>query len=264
MSLLCGLLLASCEDWDWFEYHPYDCRITGEIGINRKNIARIEEACKEDTTFRFAVISDTQRWYDETEDAVKAINARGDVDFVIHCGDQSDFGATKEFMWMRDIMRHFTMPYVCILGNHDCLGTGEEAYNRIYGNKNFAFTVGNTRFICLNTNALEYDYSEPVPDFNFIKQELDSLTPNITKTIFAMHIAPYFSEFNDNVAYVFQLSLKQFPNPQFAIFGHGHSVEVLDIFDDGFLYYECGCARDRSYLLFTIHSTGYDYEVVHY
>ena len=38
------------------------------------------------------MISDTQRWYNSTEDVVKALNARGDIDFVIHGGDQSDFG----------------------------------------------------------------------------------------------------------------------------------------------------------------------------
>ena len=42
------------------------------------------------------MISDTQRWYNSTEDVVKALNARGDIDFVIHGGDQSDFGVTKE------------------------------------------------------------------------------------------------------------------------------------------------------------------------
>lgn len=26
------------------------------------------------------------------------------IDFVIHGGDMSDFGVTKEFLWQRDIM----------------------------------------------------------------------------------------------------------------------------------------------------------------
>ena len=81
----------------------------------------------------------------------KSPNARGDIDFVIHGGDQSDFGVTKEFIWMRDIFNKFQMPYVCLLGNHDCLGTGEDAYRAIYGDPNFAFTAvkgnsGHNRF----------------------------------------------------------------------------------------------------------------------
>ena len=49
-------------------------------------------------------MGDSQRWYDATEDFVKEINKRDDIDFVIHGGDMSDFGVTKEFLWQRDIM----------------------------------------------------------------------------------------------------------------------------------------------------------------
>lgn len=117
--------------------------------------------------FSFVLISDTQRWYDETEDAVNAINERNDVDFVIHCGDLSDFGMKMEFEKQRDILNRLSVPYVCLLGNHDCLATGKEVFNTIFGDENFAFTAGNVRFVCLNTNALEFDYSEAVPDFSF-------------------------------------------------------------------------------------------------
>lgn len=79
-----ALLLTACQ----VEYHPYDTRIDGPTNVNARNIARIEAACEGRRTIRFAQISDTQRWYDETEDAVKAINARDDIDFVIHTGDR--------------------------------------------------------------------------------------------------------------------------------------------------------------------------------
>ena len=56
------------------EYHPYDGRISGKTDINKKNIARIEETCRNKETIRFAMIGDTQRWYDETEAFVNALN----------------------------------------------------------------------------------------------------------------------------------------------------------------------------------------------
>ena len=55
--------LTACQ----VEYHPYDTRIDGPTGINARNVARIEAACAGRRTIRFAQISDTQRWYDETE-----------------------------------------------------------------------------------------------------------------------------------------------------------------------------------------------------
>ena len=117
------------------EYHPYDLNISGEKDINAKNIARIEESTKGKREISFIVISDTQRWYDETVDAVNAINARNDIDFVLHTGDLSDFGARHEFELQRDILNKLKVPYVCIIGNHDCIATGEEAFRQIFGEK---------------------------------------------------------------------------------------------------------------------------------
>ena len=105
--ILSILFLSGCS---MFEYHPYDGHVSGETDINAKNIKRIEENCAGKTTIRFAVVSDTQRWYDETDDFVKAINKRNDIDFVLHAGDIADFGVTKEYMWMRDILNGLTVP----------------------------------------------------------------------------------------------------------------------------------------------------------
>ena len=168
-TLLVCLLLAGC---DLIDYHPYDVRISGETDVNAHNIEQIEAKCKGKTTIRFITMGDSQRWYDETEDFVKEVNKRDDIDFVIHGGDMSDFGLTKEFLWQRDIMNGLKVPYVVLIGNHDCLGTGAETYQAVFGPTNFSFIAGNVKFVCLNTNALEYDYSEPIPNFGFMEQEL--------------------------------------------------------------------------------------------
>lgn len=67
------LLFAAC---DMLVSHPYDVHVTGEKNLTEKNIALITEATRGRTSIRFAVISDTQKCYDETADAVEAINAR--------------------------------------------------------------------------------------------------------------------------------------------------------------------------------------------
>ena len=99
---VCCSMLTGC---DLIDYHPYDTKISGAHHINSKNISLIEERCANRDEVTFAVISDTQRWYDEMKVAVNSINARTDIDFVVHCGDMSDFGATKEFVLQRDIMQ---------------------------------------------------------------------------------------------------------------------------------------------------------------
>ena len=90
---------------DMFESHPYDAYVRGEKNINFTQIEEIEDKLEYSKTFRFAFISDTQRWYDETKDFVRHINQFSDIDFVIHGGDISDFGATHEFIMQRDILK---------------------------------------------------------------------------------------------------------------------------------------------------------------
>ncbi len=260
-TLLYNIFLITLLSCDMIEYHPYDGRIKGDTNINEKNIRLIEEKCSGKETVRFAMISDTQRWYDETEIFVNHLNKRDDIDFVIHGGDISDFGVTKEFMWMRDILNKLTVPYVCLIGNHDCLGNGNVIFRKIFGEENFAFQAGATRFICLNTNALEYDYSKPVPDFEFMENEIGREVPGWEKTVVAMHAQPYNEQFNNNVAKVFQTYNKTFPGLQFCIHGHSHNISATDVFNDGIIYYQCANIKKRSYLIFTLTPQGYDYEV---
>lgn len=257
--LALGVLFSAC---DLIEYHPYDTRVDGEGDINNRHIALIEPACAGQDTIRFAVITDTQRWYDDTEDAVAAINAHGGIDFVIHCGDQSDFGLTKEFEWMRDVFNGLTMPYVCLIGNHDCLGTGGDVFRVVYGDPNFSFNAGRTHFVCLNTNAFEYDYSVDIPDFSFLRDDLAALPDTIERTVVAMHAQPYSDQFNNNVAEVFQKKLHEYPGLAFCVCGHDHHTQSNDIFGDGIIYYETGSINGREYSLFTLLPTGYSYEVV--
>jgi hypothetical protein len=300
--LLLGLttlpLCAACDNL--LEYHPYEGRIDGKTDILSRNIPAIEEACRGRKQLRIAFISDTQRWYDDTHDCVDHINARGDIDFVLHGGDMTDFGATDEFEWMRDELERLQMPYASVIGNHDCVGHGEHIYEKMFGAKNYGFTAGSVRIECLNTVALEYDYSDPVPDFTFMKRErevVDSINAavpdSITHTIFVMHSRPGDEQFNNNVADAFNYYITQYPGmaddaPQFTpetlgstmgstlgtdtivgtkrlsfcLCGHNHRYEVLNIFDNGILYYGCANVAKREYFVFTINETGYDFERV--
>jgi hypothetical protein len=246
------------------DYHPYDVRISGERDVNAHNIERIESRCNGKTTLRFVVMGDSQRWYDETEDFVDAVNARTDVDFVIHGGDISDFGVTNEFLWQRDIMNRLNVPYVALIGNHDCIGTGEETYEIVFGATNFAFIAGNVKFVCLNTNAMEYDYSKPIPDFDFMKAQATERAAEFAKTVVCMHVPPFSDVFNNNAADFFEYHVRNFPNLQFCTAAHQHRFSDTAFFDDGVRYYVSEAMGDRNYLLFTITPVGYEYEMVYF
>ncbi|MGM9674332.1 MAG: metallophosphoesterase family protein [Bacteroidaceae bacterium] len=258
VPLMCWLLLGC----DMFEAHPYDALVRGETDINARSASRIALQTEDKDTIRFAFISDTQRWYDETKKAVADINQRQDIDFVIHGGDLSDFGATHEFVMQRDILLRLRQPWVALLGNHDCLGTGESVHQRIFGPSNFYFTAGQVLFVCLNTNCMEYDYSEPVPDFGFLDSVIANVPAGIRHTVVAMHVPPFDLEFNNNVARVFQAYLHQLPGLLCCIYGHGHRYAVDDLFGDGIQYLQTPCIEKRAYLLFTLTPDGYEHQLV--
>lgn len=260
--VLLSLLLCLTASCDLIDVHPYDGKIDGDKDINARNIARIENNTRGKSQIRFAVISDTQRWYDETEDEVAHINRREDLDFVLHCGDLSDFGVTKEFEWQQRILNKLRVPYVVLLGNHDCIGSGKDVYRAMFGKENFSFVAGPTRFICLDTNALEFDFSNPVPDLMYIEGfRGDTESKN---TIVTMHVSPYSDEFNNNVAKAFEEEVMSLKNPLCCIHGHGHATEAHELFGDGLMYYQITCAKDRQYYVFTVNENGYEYETISY
>ena len=101
LIILACMVLASC---DVFEYHPYDIRkTTGSYNLNNSNITRIEQSDDDQDTIRFAFMGDTHRFYDETAAFVREVNQHDDIDFVIHGGDITDFGMSKEYLWINGI-----------------------------------------------------------------------------------------------------------------------------------------------------------------
>lgn len=260
-AALVGLLgLSSCDSV--FDVHPYDVRIEGDKDVNATNIVKIEQAVKSKDTIRFAVISDSHQWLKDLDKAVNSINGRGDsIDFVIHCGDVSDFGATQEFLWTRDRLQKLQKPFVVLLGNHDCLGTGNQAYEKVFGNPDFRFIAGRVKFLCLNTNAIEYDYSRPVPNFDFMEEQRTEDSLSFDRTMIFMHSAPYSEQFNNNVAKVFNYYTHQMPGLMCCVHGHGHHTHMEDLFGDGIIYYETSSVHFSEYYVFTVTPKGYSYEV---
>ncbi len=257
--LLLAICLVSC---DLIEYHPYDLGSKNQpSNLNQTNINILKRNEDNQDTVRFIFMGDTQRHYDETEDFVNAINKRNDIDFVIHGGDITDFGMSKEYLWVHNIMKKLKVPYVALIGNHDVLGHGKDVYEKIYGDFNFSFKFRKTRFICLNTNALEFDYSTPVPDFDFMMRFMND-SSDIKRTIVVMHSPPFDDQFNNNSAIMYNKIIEQYRNVKFCLHAHLHNQSVIDYFNNGILYYGCDDISKRSYFLFTLVDDTYSYEVM--
>lgn len=260
ISLLFTLTLVSCDGV--FDVHPYDVNFDGDRDINANMIPLIEEATLNKEVMHVAIISDTHGTYSDTEDMIADINGRDSIDFVVHLGDLTNTATTKEFVWARDVLAELDKPYVALIGNHDFLGTGDETYTAMYGDMDFSFIAGRIKFVCINTNATEYDYMADVPDFDFLETQMTEDADLFDRTILCMHARPYSDQFNNNVAKAFEMYVLQFPGIMFCLNGHDHKIQVDDLFDDGIIYYGCTCSENRGYLLFTLTQDGYVYEVI--
>ena len=146
--------------------------------------------------------------------------------------------------------------------NRNCLGTGNEVFRKMFGNNDYSFIAGRIKFLMINTNAIEYDYSEPVPDFDFLETEVKKDSALFDRTIVCMHAAPYSEQFNNNVAKPFNHYMQFYPGLMFCLYGHGHHTEEHDIFENGTIYYEVASVEKREYRIFTITPKGYSNEVI--
>ena len=258
---LSALFLVSCEDV--FQTHPYDVNINGETGINAKNIAKVETAFADKDTLRVAFISDTHLWQSDARDEVADVNRRN-VDFVVHCGDLTDTGTTTEFKWSRDILNGLRVPFVALIGNHDFLGTGDQTYRVMYGKMDFSFIVARVKFVCLNTNATEYDYMAAVPNFDYMEEEMTKDSDRFDRTVVVMHSPPYSDQFNNNVCKAFRRYLDFFPGLMCCVYGHNHNDYVDAIYNDDLIFYGIDCAEHRNYRIMTITPDGYEMEQICY
>ena len=258
------LLLVGC-DKGLFDVHPYDTHYKGEKDLNPKNIAVIEQRFKDRDTLRVAFISDTHLWHAEFKEEVASINANDSIDFVVHCGDFTDTGTTREFEWGYNILKKLNKPFVVLIGNHDFLGTGDQVWKTVFGDGlDFSFIAGGIKFVCLNTNATEYDYMAAVPNFDYMQQELHKNSASFDRTVFVMHACPGSDQFNNNVKGMFDYVVKLFPGLQCCISGHDHQRTALDLFGDGVMWYGVDAAVHRNYYLFTFTRKGYSYETIYF
>ena len=67
------------------------------------------------------------------------------------------------------------------------------------------------------------------------------------------------------VKHGFHEKMLTYPDLQFAVCGHQHTTIELEPYGDGFKYYQCGAAKGRKYLIFTLKKDGgYHREVIDY
>lgn len=225
--LLLALFFFSCENM--FDYSPYVIDFDNENkNINQKNIDKLQET-KADNTIRIAFTGDTHRFFDKFDNFVNAANQDNSIDFVIHVGDISDFGLPQQYIWGNSYLLNLNFPYFVVLGNHDMVGNGGLAYHEMYGEFNFSFLYGQTKFIFINTNSREFNFNGKIPDINWLDSQLQP-NSDFENAVVVFHVPPNDADFDSSLNEEFQATLAKYNNLIFAVHGHlhGHNIYTLN------------------------------------
>jgi len=242
------LIFTSCEKI--FDYSPYVIDFDdANTNINDKSIARIVSQDNTDGVITIAFTSDSHRSFDELNDFVSSVNSLNEetqVDFVVHVGDLADFGLPKQYLWSNESLLKLNVPYVVVIGNHDLVSNGGDAYQQMFGVYNYSFVYDSVKFVVINTNSLEFDNNGKVPDINWLRTQLK---PDNTfgKAVVLFHVAPMHDEFDPNLIDDFRDALSENQNVLFVVHGHMHDYSVTTPYSDSIPYVNVYSTEHKKY-----------------
>jgi Icc protein len=253
--LFLAMILFSCKGL--FQYSPNEVRLEDEEkNLNAKNIAKLSSMPAKQE-FRFAVIGDSQRFYDEVEDFVDSINKRDDISFVLLNGDITDFGLNREYRWINNIMKRLKVPYISVIGNHDMIANGRKVYTEMFGPDNFSFEYSGCKFVCLNTNSMEVGKDGSIPDLPWLQSQLSNRSAYRNAFVFG-HMSPQDEEFDETKSEAYSSMLADADVP-LSIHGHQHKFSRKPD-PKGFEYLVVASMEKRSYAIVTVNDNDYHIE----
>ncbi|WP_240935471.1 metallophosphoesterase family protein [Hymenobacter sp. HDW8] len=245
------VLLTGCE---LFEFSPNDVRApAADRDLTAKNLARLQATPKPTggDTLRFVFTGDSQRFYDEAGSLVESVNRQRGIAAVVVAGDISDFGLRREMQWVNDRLRHLNVPYLTVIGNHDQVANGRQAYQEIFGPLNYTFTYDRTRFILIDTNSREYGFNGKVPDIGWLEQQLAD-TVGVRRQILLCHVPPTNEDFDPTLIKPYTEALAKAPRLLFHLNGHAHSFSIGEPYADGVTYINSYAFEKRQYVILTV------------
>jgi 3',5'-cyclic AMP phosphodiesterase CpdA len=247
-----GLLLAALAVVGCFEFSPHALPTDpDELDLTAKAL-RALEARPLRLPHRFAVVGDTQFFFDEAERAVEHLRRRDDLDFVVQVGDFTELGLLVEYRLMNDLFRRLPVPYLVVVGNHDLLGNGGEVYRRMFGPRAFSFTRGRTRFVVFDSNSREAAFDGTVPDLAWLSVE-GAPAPGHDRTVFLSHVPPWSDDHDPRLREAY-LAVARGASPALSLHGHEHRFRSGT--EGGVPVVVADVVTGRSYLVVTVEEDG--------
>lgn len=173
------------------QFSPFETDLNAyERDQTREQLERLEGRAPPAGPWKLAVIADSHSDYDELEELVTILNERDDLELVLHAGDLTDFGLRQEYRWTLERLRVLEVPFLTVIGNHDALSNGTQVYKGMFGTLDYAFDWGGVRFVCFNSNRLEF--GNHVPRWEWAEEQ--AAPPLGGGVLLLTHIPPWAPE----------------------------------------------------------------------
>ncbi|MFD2785705.1 metallophosphoesterase family protein [Hymenobacter rubripertinctus] len=249
LPVAAALLLSACE---MLEFSPNDHRAPQEQrDLTAQNMARLAATpLPASDTLRFVFTGDSQRFYDDVQDLVQSVNQQPGIQFLVVSGDISDFGLGREMRWVDDQLGKLRVPYLTVIGNHDHVANGRDAYQEIFGPLNYSFVYGDTKFIMTDTNGREYNFNGRIPDMPWVNQQLRAT--DTRRHVILSHVPPQDEDFDPAVRDAYAQALREDPRLVFEMNGHRHDYGINQPFNDGVTYVNSYSFQKRRYVVVTV------------
>jgi len=253
------LFFTSCEKA--FDYSPFIIDFDEEnSNVNSKSIAKIAKQDNSDNVITIAFTGDSHRSFDDLDAFVSSVNDLNkdtQVDFVVHVGDLADFGLPKQYLWSNEYLLKLDVPYIAVIGNHDLVSNGGDAYQQMFGVYNYSFVYDSVKFIAINTNSLEFENNGKVPDIHWLRAQLQP-NENFGKAVVLFHVAPMHGEFDPNLIDDFRDALSENQNVLFVAHGHMHDFSVTEPYTDSIPYVNVYSVEHKKYNVIRIENENFE------
>lgn len=202
---------------------PFETELDeAERDHTRKNLSRLAARTQPSGPWKLAAIADSHSDYEELAELVEILNERGDLELVLHAGDLTDYGLRQEYRWALDELEELSMPWLTVIGNHDALSNGIEIYRGMFGAFDYSLEWGGVRFVCFNSNRLEFGSS--VPDWEFVEDS--SIAPDGGAIQLLTHVPPLVPEAADDARFG---RLLERPGMLPSLHGHLHGASLRSV-----------------------------------
>lgn len=250
---------SSCKNYEYSPNEIFDKHsFKNSNAINLKKLGTGDL----DDTIRFALTGDTHISRDEIVKFYQKVNAMQNIDFVIVDGDLSEFGTLKEMEWVYISFNQLEVPYMAVIGNHDLTSRGGDVFHYMFGEFNYSFTYGGTKFICHDTNSREYNFNGAIPSIPWLRKELQP-EEAVENYVAISHVPPNSEDFDQSLFKDYTTLFAQTPNFLASFHAHIHRFKVLDIDHTGVPYIVTNALQNNEFLIVEIVDNKINFERVY-